>query len=59
MKAAAKSCSCTQCLRAKRSRAGHAIMRREERAFRHAQKQALRQWREDRVVPAPHGSRIG
>ena len=59
MKASPKSCSCLQCLRAKRSRGGHTILRREERAFRHTQKQALRMGRFEDIVPAVHGSRIG
>lgn len=59
MKSTPKSCSCVHCLHAKRTRGGHTIMRREERAFRHTQKQALRAGRFEDIMPAVHGSRIG
>lgn len=52
MKSTPKSCSCRQC-RAQRSRNGAGeLMKLEERAFRHGQKQALKQGREVELMPA-------
>jgi hypothetical protein len=37
-----KSCSCSQCKRGKHSKAGKISMKKDERAFRHGQKIALK-----------------
>jgi hypothetical protein len=37
-----KSCSCRSCKRGKHTRAGHLAMKKDERAFRHAQNAALK-----------------
>jgi len=37
-----KSCSCSQCKRGKHTASGHAMMKYDERSFRHAQKVALK-----------------
>lgn len=56
MKATPKSCGCRQCHYA-RQVCKHA-MKREERAFRHAMNQALRQGSED-IIPAGCRDRLG
>lgn len=53
-KATPKSCSCKTCRRGKASSAGKAMMRIDERAYRHASKIALTKGRED-LTPAPVG----
>lgn len=58
MKATPKSCSCPHCRFAKRTAPGKTCMKHEERAFRHASNQALRQGRED-LVPAGCRTRVG
>lgn len=50
-----KSCSCQQCQRGKHSANGHFFMKKVERAFRHAQKIALRLGRGG-YSPAPIGN---
>lgn len=54
-----KSCRCTQCLAGKRTDPGKEIMKKDERRHRHSANQALRQGKEDDVLPATHGARIG
>lgn len=58
MKATPKSCSCGQCKHSKHTRPGNQYIKFEERAFRHASNQALRQGRED-LVPAGTRDRLG
>lgn len=50
-----KSCSCGACKRGKHSKAGHAMMKADERAFRHAAKIRLRKG-EDHYFVAPKGN---
>ena len=57
MKATPKSCSCVQCLYGKRTKPGKVMLKKAERAFRHASKQALSMGKED-TVPAPKTDRI-
>lgn len=49
-----KSCSCSQCKRGKHSTHGHFIMKYDERAFRHNQKQRLNKSSGD-YMSAPMG----
>ena len=51
-KATPKSCSCSQCIRARATKAGQAQMLGDERAFRHAANQAVRQGKTDDIPPA-------
>lgn len=53
-KATPKSCSCTQCKRGKASSRGKALMKLDERAYRHASKINLMKGREV-IEPAPIG----
>lgn len=55
MKATPKSCSCGTCRRGKASRRGNALLKLDERAYRHASKIALLKGRED-LSPAPKGN---
>jgi len=50
-----KSCSCRQCLRGKHSKAGHEMMKHDERAFRHNAKISLKKGIED-ISVAPKGN---
>lgn len=52
MKGSPKSCSCQHCKHCSANKAK--IRTKEERAFRHAAKQALNQGQED-ILPAPYG----
>lgn len=56
-KATPKSCNCRQCKYGKRTNAGHYLMKKEERAFRHNTKIELNKGKED-FAPAPHGDYI-
>lgn len=58
MKATPKSCSCRQCKYAKHTNAGNKEVKRQERAFRHAQNRLLRTGHEDILVAGAMG-RIG
>lgn len=58
MKATPKSCSCCQCKFAKHTRRGNKLIKLEERSFRHASNQALRQGKED-LLPAGGRNRLG
>lgn len=55
-KATPKGCSCQQCKFAKHSKGGNHLVKLEEKAFRHSQKQALRKQGLD-FVGDPAGSR--
>ena len=50
-----KSCSCNQCLRGKHTKAGHKLMKHDERAFRHEAKIALNKGAEE-IGIAPKGN---
>jgi hypothetical protein len=54
-KSTAKSCSCQQCQYGKHSRAGHRMIKADERAYRHAAKIALDMGLED-IPLAPKGN---
>lgn len=54
MKMTPKSCSCYACKRGKASDAQKFCMKKTERSFRHQQKIALKQGKEE-VSVAPHG----
>ena len=49
-----KSCSCSACRRGKSSKTQKEYMKKEERAFRHKNKVALKKGQEDLAI-APHG----
>jgi hypothetical protein len=50
-----KSCSCSQCRYGKRTKAGHCLMKLDERAFRHNAKIALNKGAEE-IGVAPKGN---
>jgi hypothetical protein len=52
MKATPKSCSCRQCMFSKHTKGGNQWVKLEERAFRHKSNQALRQGKEENLIPA-------
>lgn len=54
-----KSCACQTCMQCKRSAGAKKIMKLEERAHRHQSNKALRTGKEDNIMPATRGSRIG
>lgn len=54
-KATPKACGCDACKRGKSSDAGQCIRKKEERAFRHETKVALKKGIEE-IPVAPHGT---
>jgi hypothetical protein len=54
-KSTPKSCSCTQCTRGKHTKSGRQLMRLDERAFRHSQKQKIKKSSGDYEI-APIGN---
>lgn len=54
MKATPKSCSCEYCIRGKHTKTGNAMMKHDERSFRHAAKIALKKG-EENISVAPKG----
>lgn|GEM_PF-4726506 len=58
MKSTAKSCSCQNCRRAKRTEGGRARLRCAERKHRHQANRGLRLGRADLVMAAGCGDRV-
>lgn len=56
MKATPKSCSCRYCKRGKACKYGNAMMKYDERAFRHNSKIHLKKGNDEAVTPAPIGN---